>query len=267
MLSRFFLLELINADFDPNFHKKNDCPALKICNEGEVLLKTLDEEKLKNHFRHSVIGCPPSGAEVIPGLGSGNTPDKCCRAREICYQTCGMTVARCDKEYNDCQDKFCSKDANPGMCAFSAGMAGPMAPSGLNECEYFAQEQDLRCDCVPKGKLEEHLIKSLELFYSQDPIIQKEKLTEEGDDGRLLLSDDAKDKILEKWQTKPADLFYTLTMKYVKNSAFVGNREKPIDSKMEEMLKRMQEENKREADERKQHREEEEEDPEERMEL
>lgn len=266
MLSRFFLLTLINADFDPHFHKKNECKELKICKDGQVLLKTIQVDKM-GYFKHHVTGCPSSGSEIIPGLSSGKTPEKCCLAREICYQTCGKTVAQCDKDYNDCQDKFCAKDSNPGMCAFSAGMAGGMAPAGVTDCEFFEQEQTKRCDCVDKDKVEDHIISALELFYSQDEKVLKEKLTEEGEDNRLHLSDDAKDKILEKWSKKPADLFYTLAMKYSKNANFVGKQEPIKDPKMEELLRKIQEDNKKEADERQQKREEAEEDPDEKMEL
>merc|ERR1712196_251066 len=91
----------------------------------------------------------------------------------------------------------------------------------IEECDVYEQFQAEACMCVDDAKKEEHLIEAVEALYSWSPKVKKEKLEADGK-----LSEESKKAILEKWSDKHAELFYTLPMKYWKNTNIIKRIEK-----------------------------------------
>jgi len=180
---------------DPLFRQTANCPKFT-CPAGK---KSVQRSAAKRDAR--VFAYIPEAsafnmfsafdASDLEGLTNGgglpkkkNNSDKvgkCAEARDICFQTCGMTKGDCESEYEKCTNKKCKGDKN---CKMQANFALAMTDIGVTKkedldkkphlkdvadgkCHEYVDMQHKTCECVDKADHPKAFAGTLWDFYKK----------------------------------------------------------------------------------------------------
>jgi len=247
---------------DDLFKQPRNCPVFK-CSKGE---KPVQKSVAKKENRIFSYGCDQSAfnmfssfdASDLENLGKGGLPkknshgdrvQKCCEARDICFQTCGMSKKMCENDYDTCIAKKCKGDKNCNMQANFALAMGDIGGGGTGgagakttkggfevadpKCMEYLQFQEDRCECVPEANLTNRFADSLWNFYKkyapkklEEPtkVDVKKEVPQDGD-AESWLEETVYSKSFKKGQE--AKIFSALFAKYKDKAVARKTRPKP----------------------------------------
>jgi len=180
------------------------CETAVTCPEGEKLAQS-------RGVKPWIYGC-----EYVRFLdkpeGANKALRKCCREREICLRTCGMSSKMCFESFMECQQKACGmsedneaeKNPESNHCFDMAmNVTQDIGANHDAKCTVYRTFQEEVCTCVPEDKFTEHIEGWMIDFYNEH---QPDRV----EDGALKNSE----MMWKKWGGKEPEMFIALLKKY-----------------------------------------------------